>query len=124
MRIFITGGAGFIGSHLVNALLLKGNCVTVFDNLSNGKIKFIKHHFLNPKFKFIKGDLLKKNSLNKALSDSNTHDIVWHLASNVDIKKTVNNPKEDFEQEIVATFNLLEQIKKVGIIFNKIEKKI
>ncbi|MFQ6052312.1 MAG: NAD-dependent epimerase/dehydratase family protein [Candidatus Hydrothermarchaeota archaeon] len=101
--ILVTGGAGFIGSHLVDALIEK-NHVIVYDNLSSGKIDFIKNHFDNPRFKFIKGDLLDKKEINNALNV----DIVYHCAANPDVRTGMIDPKVHLEQNIIATHNLLE----------------
>ena len=58
MNVFVTGGAGFIGSHIVDRLINEGNSVTVYDNLSSGKKEFIKHHWNNNKFTFIQEDCM------------------------------------------------------------------
>jgi UDP-glucose 4-epimerase len=113
MKYFITGGAGFIGSHIVDALV-KGNKVVVYDNLSSGSKDFISHHFKNKNFKFIKGDLLDKKFLGKSIKGC---DFVFHLAANPDIKKSSLSPRIDFEQGILVTFNVLEAMRK-----NKIKK--
>ena len=63
MKAFVTGGAGFIGSHLVDKLIQRGDEVTVFDNLSSGETKYIKHHLDNPDFKFVEADLLDLKTL-------------------------------------------------------------
>ena len=68
-RILVTGGAGFIGSHLVDALMTSGKSVTVLDNLSSGSLDNIRRWINNPKFNFIHGDLLDRESLRKALKD-------------------------------------------------------
>ena len=67
MKIFITGGAGFIGSHLVDRLLKDGGEVTVFDNLCSGKMEFLDQHENDPNFKFVQGDLLDLDALNQRL---------------------------------------------------------
>lgn len=113
MRYFITGGAGFIGSHLVDTLINKGEIV-VYDNLSSGSLKFIARHLNKKSFRFIKGDLLDKKKLNKTIKNA---DFVFHLAANPDISSSVQNPNLDFEQGIVATFNVLEAMR-----INKIRK--
>ena len=58
----VTGGAGFIGSHMVDLLIKKNFCVNVIDDLSGGNLDNLKHHFKNKKFKFIKKDLCKLNA--------------------------------------------------------------
>ncbi len=113
-RVFITGGAGFIGSHVVDELLAAGKKVVVFDNLTSGKIEFINHHIDNPHFKFIKGDLLNKNDLKKVFREK--IDTIIHLAANPDISKGITDPELDFKQTIVATFNLLMEMKEKKIM--------
>jgi UDP-glucose 4-epimerase len=109
MKYFVTGGAGFIGSHIVDRLFLQGsNYVTVYDNLSSGKIEFLKQHFERYDFNFIHGDLLDFSKLKSALQD---YDMVFHLASNPDIAKSVKQPELDLKQGIIATFNVLEAMR-------------
>ena len=79
MRAFVTGGAGFIGSHLIDELINKGNSVTCYDNLSSGKKEFISHQQDNEKFTFVEGDLLDLEKVKKAIKD---HDVVFHIAAN------------------------------------------
>lgn len=109
-KVFVTGGAGFIGSHIVDILMKDGKEVTVFDNLSSGKKEFLKKHLNTKNFKFIKGDLLSENDLEEALT--NDTDLIFHLAANPDISQGIKDPTLDFKQTIVATFNLLKVIKK------------
>jgi UDP-glucose 4-epimerase len=63
MKSFVTGGAGFIGSHLVDRLIDDGNSVTVYDDLSSGKREFIKHHLGDNKFTFIEADLIDNEKI-------------------------------------------------------------
>lgn len=108
-NILITGGAGFIGSHLVNNLLMMKKTVTVLDNLSSGKIDFLKKHLQNPQLKFIKGDLLIKEDLDKAFQGR--IDTVIHLAANPDISMGIKDPTVDFNQTINTTFDVLLKMK-------------
>lgn len=108
-NFLITGGAGFIGSHIVNDLLMGGKSVTVLDNLSSGKIDFLQKHLKNRDLKFIHGDLLIKKDLDNAFQEK--IDIVIHLAANPDISKGIKDPTVDFNQTINATFNVLMKMK-------------
>ena len=76
MRVFVTGGAGFIGSNLVGKLLDSGWHVTAYDNLFLGRREFIEKHLSNPGFRFIEADLLDIETLKKSIAG---HDIVFHL---------------------------------------------
>ncbi len=112
MKYFVTGGAGFIGSHLVDKLILTGNTVTVYDNLSGGSLDFISQHLDNPDFKLVEASLLDQKRLEEAVQG---HDFVFHLAANPDIRKSSANPWIDIEQGILATYNLLEAMRKHNI---------
>jgi len=112
-KYFVTGGAGFIGSHLVDRLVETGT-VTVYDNLSSGRLEFIEHHRGNSNFRFIKGDLLDLDTLKQAVGG---HDVVFHLAANPDIRAGSDKTDLDLEQGTVATYNLLEAMR-----LNKIKK--
>ena len=109
MKFFITGGAGFIGSNLADRLVSKGHIVIVYDNLSTGKEFFIKHHYNNAKFKFVKGDMLDYNFLLNQLDED--VDFVFHLAANADVRFGTENTKKDLEQNTVATYNILEAMR-------------
>jgi len=106
-RYFITGGAGFIGSHLVDRLISSGE-VTVYDNLSSGSKEFIQHHSGDSNFHFIQADLLDFATLNKAIAN---HDIVFHLAANPDVRAGSMNTNLDLQQGTLATYNLLEAMR-------------
>ncbi|HIH94529.1 TPA: SDR family NAD(P)-dependent oxidoreductase [Methanosarcina acetivorans] len=108
-RILVTGGAGFIGSNLVDRLLEKGNLVVVFDNLSSGKLEFIEQHFENPDFSLVRGDLLDPEAIERACTDV---DMVYHVAANPDVKLGASDTKVHLDQNILATYNLLEAMRK------------
>lgn len=111
-KILVTGGAGFIGSNLVDRLMERGNRVLVFDNLSSGKMEFIKHHLENPDFTLMKGDLLDHEAIERACKDA---DMVYHVAANPDVKLGASDTKVHFDQNILATYNLLEAMRKTGV---------
>jgi UDP-glucose 4-epimerase len=112
MKAFATGGAGFIGSHLVDKLLDKGYEVTVFDNLSSGEEKYIQHHREKNNFKFIKGDLLDLELVKKSIKG---HDVVFHIAANPFVRLGEEQTRLDLEQGPVATYNILESMRIHGI---------
>jgi len=111
-RIFITGGAGFIGSHVTETLLQQGYQVTVYDNLSNGRREFIQHHFSKPTFTFVEGDILDSDRL---LPEIEGHDLVWHLAANTDIIGGVDLPRRDLHDCVMGTFNVLDAMRQTGV---------
>ena len=102
----VTGGAGFIGGHLVDRLI-NGNTITVIDNLSSGKREYI-----NPKASFVKKDLLE---LQNILIDFEDLDTVFHMAANPDVKLSSVDTKTHFDQNIVATYNVLEAMRKKDV---------
>ncbi|ABE52901.1 NAD-dependent epimerase/dehydratase family protein [Methanococcoides burtonii] len=110
--ILITGGAGFIGSHVVDKLINIGNRVIVFDNLSSGNLEYIDQHLDNPNFTFINGDLLDTDKITKACHNI---DCVYHIAANPDVRLGFSNTKVHFDQNITATYNLLEAMRKNNI---------
>src|SRR5665811_653289 len=116
-KIIVTGGAGFIGSHLVDKLIAGGNQVTVIDNLSSGKIEFIEHHNQDPNFKLVKLDMLELEKLQTAIKGA---DMIYHLAANPDVRLGAENTKVHLEQNIIVTYNLLEAMrmnKQQNIVF-------
>ena len=112
MKTFITGGAGYIGSHLADRLLEEGNHVTVFDNFSTGQHRFLQQANTSEKFKLIKGDLLDEDELQKAMAN---HDFVFHLAANADVRFGTQHPSKDLEQNTIVTHNVLEAMRSQGI---------
>ncbi len=113
MKTVITGGAGFIGSHLVDRLLGLGHHVMVIDNLSGGRMELIAHHRPSSHFRFIKLDIRRTNQLTKALSPN--IDTVFHLAANADIARGATDPTLDFEHSLVGTFSLLQAMRHWGL---------
>ena len=112
MNCLVTGGAGFIGSALVDRLLANREPVTVYDNLSNGRESFISQHFGDPDFEFIKADVL---DFDRLLKEMDGHSLVWHLAANPDIRKGTESPWVDLEQNTLATYNVLEAARKTDV---------
>ena len=105
--ILITGGAGFIGSHIVDRLINKHNII-VYDNFSSGKKDFISHNIENERFKFIYGDLLDIETLKKTAIDIN---FIFHFASNANIELGTKKTDTDLKQGTIATYNVLETMR-------------
>ncbi|MFC1590028.1 NAD-dependent epimerase/dehydratase family protein [Candidatus Omnitrophota bacterium] len=112
MNILVTGGAGFIGSHLVDRLLDRGDKITVYDNLSSGSEGFIKDHLKAGRLKFIKNDLLDPAGVREAMKGQ---EAVFHLAANPDVRRSLKETRLDLEQGTIATYNVLEAIKLEGV---------
>ena len=107
MKVFVTGGAGFIGSHLVDRLIDEKNKVTVYDNLSSGKKQFITHHLQTDNFTFIEADLLDLENVKNEIKD---HDVVFHIAANPDVRLGAQKP-EIARKDIISTYNLLDAMR-------------
>ncbi len=111
-RVFLTGGAGFIGSHVVEALLPQGYEVTVYDNLSNGRREFIEPHLKHPAFHFIEADVVDLDVLTESMRG---HDLIWHLSANTDIIGSHEQPDRDLRDCVVGTFSVVEAMRQCGI---------
>ncbi|HWE03718.1 MAG TPA: NAD-dependent epimerase/dehydratase family protein [Tepidisphaeraceae bacterium] len=111
-RHFVTGGAGFIGSNLVDRLLADGHSVTAYDNFSTGRREFIESALRAPNFQLIEGDTLDLSNLVGAMKG---HDMVFHLAANADVRFGADHPRRDLEQNTIATHNVLEAMRKTGV---------
>lgn len=108
-RVLVTGGAGFIGSHLVDRLMTEGYKVTVLDNLSSGSLRNVNSWLGKEHFRFIQGDLKEKRIAEMAVKNV---ELVFHFAANPEVRVGETDPSIHFEENIVATFHLLEALKK------------
>ena len=112
MHYFITGGAGFIGSNYVARLLERGECVTVYDNLSRAgaerNLAWLRSRFGPNAFTLIRGDVRDADLLASSLGDA---DVVVHLAAQVAVTTSVEDPRTDFEINALGTFNVLEAVR-------------
>ncbi len=111
MRCLVTGGAGFIGSHLVDRLAVEHQ-VTVYDNLSSGRREFIAHHLGRPGFRFVEADLLDLPTLKDALVGQ---DVVFHLAANPEAREGIQNTELDLRIGTIATHHVLEAMRQAGV---------
>jgi UDP-glucose 4-epimerase len=107
--ILVTGGAGFMGSHLIEKLLAAGNNVTVFDNLSSGTLESICSHADNSNFHFLKGDMLDDRALSRVVEDCRT---VYHLAASADLKNAGIESGPYYSNNLTATHNLIKALSK------------
>lgn len=114
MNILITGGAGFIGSHLCDRLLAEGNRITVVDNLVLGRKENIVHLMDNENFTFVHDDVLNVAQMQQVFKDGK-FDMVYHLAANSDIQKGGKDPKVDYELTFNTTFTLLMLMKEFEV---------
>jgi len=105
MRAFVVGGAGFIGSHLVDLILERGGEATIFDNMSIGKREFIAAPLASGKAKLEVGDALDLDHLTRVMPG---HDVVFHLAANPEARWGLERTRLDLEQGTIATYNALE----------------
>ena len=107
-HVLVTGGAGFIGSHVVDHLLSRGAAVTVYDNFTTGRRSFVPQR---AHLTIVEGDLLDQPRLDEAMRGV---DFVFHLAANADIKENLKDPRKCIDQNIVATQNVLEAMRTAG----------
>lgn len=112
MKVFVTGGAGFIGSHFCERLLNAGDEVIAFDNLVLGKRELIQPLEKNPRFKFIEADLVDLDRVKKEMAGV---DLVIHLAANSDISQGAARTDVDMQNGTIATYNVLEAMRVNGL---------
>jgi UDP-glucose 4-epimerase len=108
-RVLVTGGAGFIGSHLVDWHLANGDEVTALDNLSTGRYQNIRHLLDNRDFRFVEGSVLDMRVLDSEVARA---DIVYHLAAAVGVQLIVDRPLQSFITNIKGTENVLDAAEK------------
>ncbi len=111
MCYLITGGAGFIGSHLVDHLMRQGNEVRVVDNLSAGSLNNLEQWLNDPRFEFVRGDLLDLADVKGSIQECTS---VFHLAANPEVRVWRAPPEDNFKQNVEATYNLLEALRRWG----------
>ncbi len=113
MVVLVTGGAGFIGSHLVDALLERGYEVRVADDLSSGSLENLKRHLGGRDLEILKGDLREPEVCERAVRDA---ELVFHFAANPEVRLSSTEPGVHFSENVVLTFNLLEACRREGSI--------
>lgn len=112
VKAFVTGGAGFIGSHLVDRLVKESAQVTIYDNLSIGQRRFVQRHLDIGAARLVVADLLDMDTLAEHLRDC---DVVFHLAANPEARWGIANTRLDLEQETLVTYNVLEVMRCNGV---------
>lgn len=113
-KVLVTGGAGFIGSHLVDKLIARDNEVVVLDNLSLGRLNNLEDARKSAKFKFVQFDILEKEKLFE-LFKKEKFDVVFHMAANSDIAKSHANPNIDFDNTFQTTYCVLLAMKEFNV---------
>ena len=111
-KALVTGGAGFIGSHVVDRLIREGYEVTAVDNLEEGHLENVAHLKTERKFRFVKGDLRDEKGMRNLVKGN---DVVFHLAAHANIRKSLVDHKADLEHNLVGTINLLEGMVEQGV---------
>ncbi|WP_297516403.1 NAD-dependent epimerase/dehydratase family protein [Thermococcus sp.] len=108
MKVLVTGGAGFIGSHLVDKLMELGHEVRVLDDLSAGSLNNIKRWLDNERFEFIKGDMRNPEIVREAVKDV---EVIFHLAANPEVRIGSQSPELLYETNVLITYNLLNAMR-------------
>jgi UDP-glucose 4-epimerase len=112
MRFVVTGGAGFIGSHIVEALVGRGDEVVIIDNLFSGKIENIRHLLGNPKLTFLEGSITDQSHLQKACTGA---DGIFHQAAITSVPRSIKDPLMSNETNVTGTLNVLVAAQKCGV---------
>jgi len=111
-KALVTGGAGFIGSHLVDALLARGDEVVVYDNLSGGNMAFLAQAKTQSGYSFVEADVLDLPDLMAAMKGC---DIVYHVAADPDVRTSGHRAEQHVQQNVVATLRVLEAARVAGV---------
>jgi UDP-glucose 4-epimerase len=109
VRAIVTGGAGFIGSHLIDALAARGDSVVAIDNLTSGRVDNLRQAEQTGKVRFYRGDLKHPSEWEALLTEG---DVIFHFAADPEVQIGETSPDIHFKDNLVATFNLLEAIRK------------
>ncbi|MEO5969578.1 MAG: NAD-dependent epimerase/dehydratase family protein [Bdellovibrionia bacterium] len=113
MKFFVTGGAGFIGSHFCDTALAQEHDVVAFDDLSTGHEEFLEGAFKNSKFKLVRGDIRDLEFLSKAVETAKP-DWIIHFAANADVRRGTERPRRDLDYNTIGTWNVLEAARTAG----------
>ena len=109
MKILVTGGAGFIASHVTDAYVAAGHELVVVDNLSTGRTEFV-----NPKAKFIEADITDKDTIQRIIREEKP-EVINHHAAHIQVGYSVENPQFDAQNNIIGLLNIMEAAKEVGV---------
>jgi len=112
VRCVVTGGAGFIGSNVVDRLLAAGHEVVAYDDFSTGQERFLDRARASPRLRIVRGDILDAAALESAIAGA---DQVFHLAASADVRFGTLHPSRDLEQNTIGTFRVLEAMRKTGV---------
>ncbi|MCC6015262.1 MAG: GDP-mannose 4,6-dehydratase, partial [Desulfurococcaceae archaeon] len=111
MRVVVTGGAGFMGSHLVERLVELGYEVTVLDNLSSGRVENLSR--VRGRVELVVGDVKDFETCLRVLRGA---EVVYHFAANPEVRVSVTDPEVHFRENVVATFNIAEASRRAGSV--------
>jgi len=111
-RVAVTGGAGFIGSHIVDRLLSRGADVVIVDNMSTGQRRFIEGALATGRATLVVADVKQLEPLVDAFAGC---DAVYHLAANADVRHGPEHPRRDLDENTIGTFNVLEAMRRAGV---------
>ncbi|MDP7983000.1 MAG: NAD-dependent epimerase/dehydratase family protein [Conexivisphaerales archaeon] len=109
VRALVTGGAGFIGSHLVDRLMEAGHEVIVIDDLSSGSLDYLRTWNTSPRLRFIEADI------SDDVPDVGHVDVIYHLAADPEVRTSSMEPSRHYRRNVLATFNVLEFARRTGV---------